>query len=169
MSQPALRSICTTDLVEILNWCREYNQFNRYPVSPRGRFSIAFYQIYQGMHWEQQGPVNANANEGFASACVHLLLTAEQLNLYPEVVAGNLLSIETKLIDYRSLLFHLSRAQQMIWYAAGVNNVKRKSRYNPRQLLFDITDSIKELMGCIPTYLRSTAIEHATDIMTGKL
>jgi len=125
MTQLKIRSIKNISIIELMNWCREYHNFTEYPVKTDTRFAIAFYQVYQGIEWGN----NPNGWESYAAAIIHLLCTAESLDIsvYPSI-PDSLYNVRGKSnIDCREILIALSKIQQMLVYRDS--RTKRKSRY----------------------------------------
>lgn len=172
MSKELTRSLRSTNVLECLNWCRVYNQFDLYPVDEIKRFAIGIYQIFQGLDWENIKDQD-NRNESFASACIHFMLCSERLNLSIEAfITSDFELLHTYLIDYRNLLYHISRAQQMLFYgvrAKQQRTERHKARYKEIQLTKDMVEIVSILMGSIVSAQRQQAIEDATTIMVGKL
>ena len=159
--------MCRTNLIELLNWARDYHKTNKYPCDFLKRFAIGFYQIYQGIAWKD----NDNRYESFAAAGIHFLVCSEIVNLNLEQhksLPVDLLELSQWSISPVDLLFHLSRAQQMLIYLDN-KTTTRKSRYNQKLLALDLSESVKILFSAIPQNNRNLAINDAINIMTGIL
>jgi hypothetical protein len=106
------------------------------------------------------------------AAVVHFAITAEAADVHLEIpLPHNLGVITAATIDFRTLLFHLSRAQQHLIYSRHRtnNSYSRASRYNPQLLQHDLASAIIILVAAIPSYKREQAMQDATDIMTKRL
>jgi hypothetical protein len=168
----AVRSTDTTNLPDLIEWCRDYNRYNIYPCSFDKRFAIGFYQIWGGMDWGD----GDNGNESMASATLHFLMVLELANLKAEKdLPISLLDPPFRRPDWKELLRRLSRAQQHILYAsqligtAGTVQTSRSRRYKPAVLELDLTTAIHILLFGIRPEKRSQAIHDATTNMTQKL
>jgi hypothetical protein len=162
-----IRSIETTDLVELALWCRDYHRYNKYPCSFDKRFAIGFYQIYQGIVWD-----GLNRYESFAAGAIHFLITLEALDLSTVDIPRNLLSEDSAYINWQTLMLHLSRAQQHVLYRYQLEIKKgtsRSTRFNPELLAKDLSFAIDALICAIPCDSRAQAIFDATEIMTRRL
>ena len=142
----------------------KYCKRGKYPTSPLERFAIGFYQIHQGIGWEGTD----SSYEAYAAAIIHFLGVTTQLDLPIHELLPEDLNIFFP--EYNDLLYCLSRAQQMVFYQARVNNTKRsKSRNNPEQLYLDLTRVIICLLQRIPKKKLKQAFETAFEIMEGNL
>lgn len=162
-----IRSIETTDLVDLALWCRDYHRYNKYPCSFDKRFAIGFYQIYQGIVWG-----GLNRYESFAAAAIHFLITLEALNLSTVNIARDLCSEDSAYINWEMLILHLSRAQQHILYRYQLEihkGTSRSTRFNADVLAKDLSFAIDALICGIPCDSRAQAIFDATEIMTRRL
>lgn len=156
---------CTPDnIYDIIVWCRDYEQRNKFPLNIKDRFLIGFYQIYQGMSWKDNG---INKYEGYAAACIHFFMTAERLKV--EVDS----ELKIKLSDFphdilhcREVLKHLSSSAQQIIYGAKEYNTNRKSRFDKQKLTNELGKAIYYLIVAIPEEFREGAFEKASEIMT---
>jgi hypothetical protein len=166
-----LTSISTNSLVELQEWCRDYDRRNLHPCDFFVRFAIGFYQIYQGIEWKDK----YNKNESLAAASVHFIIVAEKLNLnLEEHLNKNIANWDYNSdINWKQLFCKLSKAQQHLFYhfkTFKLNpNYQRKTRYNPKVLNKLLAESIGFLIGAIEPDHRDMAIEDATKIMSGRL
>lgn len=160
-----------TNIYDIIIWCRDYDRNNKFPQDTLTRFAIGFYQIHQGIGWGDRG---VNKYEGFAAAAIHFFIVAERLGL------SNLdASLEIKLtefpeIDYwgetaKRLLFNLSVAQQQVMYGAKQYKTQRKSRFDKSKAAGALGKVLCDLIGLIPTKLRTQAFNVASMVMTKEL
>lgn len=156
-----------TNVFDLMFWTNDYRKRNRFPVPILKRFAIGLYQINQGMEWKDQG---VNKNEGFAAAVLHFMMVSQELDLMIEQ------HLEIKLDDFgktslntESILFHVSRAQQQLFYADQGNRTKRVSRYNKDKLTESLGIAIRCFIEAIPVEFRSDCFEKATTIMTREL
>lgn len=161
-----IRATETTRSVDLALWCREYHQHNSYPCAFDRRFAIGLYQIYQGMLWD-----GLNRNESFAAAAIHFIITLEAADISPRL-PEYLVDLVTKHIDWKTVMLHVSRAQQHVLYGTQLRIKKgtaRSTRYCPEQLRDDLSALIEILFAAIPSDQRAQAIWDATSIMTKRL
>jgi len=162
-----------SDLIfEIQAWCRDYHQYTKYPVDVKTRFSIGFYQIYQGMDWNAWGD-KVNRNEAYASAFIHLLCVCEEMKIPTELhLPEHLVLIKKVHMDAVAgfILRNLSKAQQQIFYWGKENKTQQaKRRYSEFELSKALCSTLVNLMGLIEPDERKQAIIDATSIMTREL
>lgn len=159
-------------IFEIQAWCRDYHQHAKFPVDVKTRFSIGFYQIYQGMDWTTAGD-KVNKNESYASAFIHLMCVCEAMKLPTELhIAEHLVLIKKVHMDAVAcfILRNLSKAQQQIFYWAKDNKTQQaKRRYSEPELTKAMCSTLTNLMGLIEPDERKQAIVDATSIMTKEL
>lgn len=165
-----LGPVDATTILELMEWCSDYNRRTQYPSAALKCFAIGFYQIHQGMEWKDGG---LNKYESYAAAVLHFLRLSEQLQLPVEgALAGKFenflyLSLDTVAYD---LLRHLSATQQQLLYQSSFNKVKsRKSRYNADFLTHRLYLCIYSLVRAIRPDLRSEAFYTASKIMTKEI
>lgn len=168
-----IKPIKSSELIPLVNWARDYHRHNRYPCDAMRRFAIGFYQIFQAISWRDNAQ---NRAESLASASIHFLICMEASSVFAERrLPRNLIYIETVPMNCERVLFHASRAQQMLVYGAqwhgtsGLVKTIRSSRYKAGQLEEDLSACVSCLIGAIPSHQREQAIEDATRIMTERL
>lgn len=169
-----VRATDTTNLVDLGQWCRDYNRYTIYPCSFDKRFAIGFYQIWDYIDWKES---TVNRDAAVAAASIHFIMVLEACELRIEAH----LPIELKELHclgelaWKWLMLHLSRAQQHILYRsqvkgmAGTVKTVRSTRYKPDLLERDLSTAIIHLLSAIKPEQRSTAIFDATSTMTQKL
>jgi hypothetical protein len=167
---PRFTPIYPENIFDIIQWCKDYEHFDKFKCGARARFSIGFYQIHQGIEWKDNG---VNKYESFAAAVLHFFMVTEYLKLD---VVNQLNYINLK--DYMKsdlrfvaleLLKDLSKCMQMLFYADSANKTKRASRYNPKILEVRLACCIDKLLRCIPIEFRSECFEKATTIICKEL
>lgn len=174
-----IRETNTTNLVELCQWCRDYEKFNVYPCSAERRFIIATYQLAQAIAWQDVYNYSNRAcedYESFAAGALHFIMVAEKFNIclpsfsvdYPNQIIG----WPTTLISYRNYALNHGRVAQQLIYGARVKDIKRYSRgsrYSEETLGIGIRNLVRMLFQHIPIDKRAEAIEQASSIMTRKL
>lgn len=167
-----------TGVIEWQAWCRDYERNTLYPVGgAHVRYSIGIYQIYQAIGWKDADiscGVDSKAEyESLASAATHFLMAAEAYRAPTELYLDHgLFELPYETLDCRALLYHISAAQQMIFYGyvSSVNDAKRsRSRFDSNKLAEHIAKAIRILVLAIPVVDRMDAFEDSTKIMTGRL
>ncbi len=155
---------------KLLKWCRKNFSRGRHTTTIYDRFAIALYQIYQGLGWKSDFR-NDSQYESYAASIVHFMGIGEMMQLHLEDHLPQDLKTFVAVDDSNTnLLYHISRAQQMVFYYKRVNNTRRgKSRYNPKQLEKDLATVIQILCCRIPGAKMPAAFELAMKIMTGVL
>lgn len=167
------RSLRTTDVPEVLEWCRNQNTKNPYPVTMPIRFGIAVYQIGQGLEWEGSD----SSFESFMAACVHFMCVGEAVDLWLENELGADLKRAVKHTyvqiskdqRYRDMLFDLCKAQQMVVYWTTTDTERGKKRYDRKKFSVYLGNVIKHVLSLVPSNKMKSAIENATEVMTEKL
>ena len=164
-----MKSIKTTDLIDLQIWCREFSYKTKYPADEMRRFAIGFYQIYQGIEWKD----TASSCESYAAAAIHFLMVSEMLELDVETYLPRDLgdsAYGTTDGVFKCLLYKLSKAQSYLVYMTNEKNiVNRKGRYDPSKLCSCLSSCISHCFGLIRPADRAKAVELATQIMTGVL
>jgi hypothetical protein len=169
ISKEILKPIETINLIEILNWCSDYNRYNKYPCNIFKRFLIAQYQIHQGMDWKDMG---LNKYESYAAALLNFGMVCQLLELPIEQYIESDLSFPD---HYRienecyHLLRYISLASQQLIYGDPENKTKRKSRFNKNKMTKSMGHIIYILARLIPEELRSKSIYQSSLILTGGL
>jgi hypothetical protein len=164
-----LKPIRTTNLIELQEWCRDYNRRNKFPCDVKTRFAIGFYQIHQGMSWKDNGE---NKYESYAAAVLHFMMVGEALELKLESnLPTNILNECKWTIESIgcTLLRLLSASQQQIIYGAKSNKTKRASRYNPNKLSNSLGIVCAYLVGLMPKEFREECFYLASKMMTEEL
>lgn len=158
----------TTDVNTLCEWARVYSTYGQYAQEPHIRYYIGFYQISQGIRWENTD----SEYESWASACVHMIGATEML--CPDVMGveehlpKDLTDLERAPISWRLLMLYVSRGMQMVHYGATCfNTIQRRKRFQQHALVADVASAVRMLMSAIPKEKRAEAIEHGTKIMTG--
>jgi hypothetical protein len=161
-----LRSIETTELPVLQEYCRQLEEFQQAigipPASPLERHCIAFYQLAGAIGWR-----NTDCEyESYASAIIHWIVVMESLDLRIEhFMDRDLLSAPRLQLDYRQVLFHASRATQMLLYCKQAGKTERSKRYDAIQLEHDLGILCVRCLMAIPTDLRAKAFHDATTIL----
>lgn len=164
-----LGPVTATNIYDLQYWCRDYNRRNKFPADNLKRFAIGFYQIHQGMSWQDNGP---NKYESFAAAILHFIMVAEKLELQLDGINSDTMKyamyVPIRHIAYE-LLQNLSAAQQMLFYSNPTNKTKRSSRYDKNKLDSFLVYSITHLIKAIPVHMRTECFYLASKIMTDEL
>lgn len=169
-----MKATSSTCIASLGEWCKEYHNTNNYPVNLLERFAIGIYQISQGEKWNDN-KLTYREYESFASAAIHFICCLEYIKfphwyLVP-IYLKDYVGLDTKPIDYRTLMLEISAAQQQIFYyhKSYIQGYHRASRFNAEKLAKHLHNCVLILLGSIPSYERSKAIEQATSIMMGRL
>lgn len=168
-----LRSIRTTNFLELQHWCREYEQTNAYPVGgAHVRYGIAIYQLYQAMSWSDT-QTTTNRDEAIAAAVLNFIMVAEAWDAALELcVDPNIFVCERQTISWEQVLLNIAAAQQHVFYgyAAKYNDSARaRRRFNLQEMTVRIATIITILLLGIPTAERVNALEAAQDILVGRI
>lgn len=161
-----VRGKSVSKIVDLCMWCREAQRLhpNLRRSSAKDRFAIAIYQIHQGIAWKK----TVSSDESYAASIIHFIMTAEQLDAAIESwLATDILDFPHCPIDWKHLLEHISRAQQMIFYHSDKS--RRAARYNAEKLAISIAKIVGYLFNCITPQKRTIALYDAMEIMTGVL
>jgi len=146
-----LRSIETTELPVLQEYCRQLEEFQQAigipPASPLERHCIAFYQLAGAIGWR-----NTDCEyESYASAIIHWIVVMESLDLRIE--------------HFMDRDLHASRATQMLLYCKQAGKTERSKRYDAIQLEHDLGILCVRCLMAIPTDLRAKAFHDATTIL----
>lgn len=173
--QETIRETSDTNIYGLSAWCRQYHKHTAYPCTILQRFTIAHYQLSQGIKWNNT-PTSYREYESFASSALHFIMVAESLELeicddyLPEGML-DMCELETWPLNYRNLTLKMSAAAQMVFYAEKSfrTGYTRKSRYNPLVLQKLLAEIVVMLFASIPSVNRQEAVEQASSIMTKRL
>jgi len=153
-----LRPIKSDNILELQEWCRNYDIHGKYPANILERFAIGLYQIYQGQEWKDI----LNRNESWCAAFIHFLTLAEKLNLDTESY------IKEGTLDIGFILF-ISKAQQDVFYKHNAGKTKRSSRYDSQRLAWNMGRILSICYTKVPKEERPEGFYNATSIMLGIL
>lgn len=163
-----MRAIHTTDFFEIWQWCWEYMHSGHHTTNePVRRFTIGFYQIAQGIDWEDSD----SAHESWSAAALHFMMAARlmDLDLTFHCNEPDISLWDTHPTSYKYLLRDLSLAARMVVYFTNPGSIKRKSRYDPDLTSQKMYNLVKFCFDRPPKQKRQNAIIVAMEIMCGEL
>jgi hypothetical protein len=165
-----LRSIETTKLPEILEYCRQLEAFQVSigipPADRLERFCIGFYQLSGTIGWKS----TPCEDESWASAAIHFLVIMEDLGMSAENwIPRNLQELPRLHANWETLIFRASRATQMLFYARQAGKTIRSARYNKQQLESDLGMLVSSCFCAIATDRRAKAIYDATEILSKRV
>ncbi len=160
-----MRGINTTKTIDLLAWSRAYHRHTVFPVSDFQRFSIAVYQVYQGMKWPQGCP---SKHESFAAVALHSMMVAEahEVDVW-EHLPKDLLDVPQD-FSWKTLLLCLTGAQQMVFYKMNQRSARSK-RYKPNILAGLLADMIKHAVMMVPKGRLEDSLFDAMEVMCGEL
>jgi len=158
------RGIKTTDTIELIDWCHRFNSHQG--TDPIDRFTIGLYQIHQAIGWGS----TASGTESAMASVVHFIAACEGAKARIEYfLPTDLDHIAWGLPNHSELLGVVSKAAQMLFYLKQAGRTQRSSRYDPAVLGSCLGKACTQLIRGVPIQSRGSAIELATDIMTGNL
>ena len=156
--------------VDLCLWVREWVRLHPNAdlcKSVMERFAIGIYQIYQALDWKG----THCAYESWAAAAIHFIATAELFdvgveNHLPMKLAGKV----DVFPDDAKLLWHISRAQQYVFYGYLGKKTKRSERRANKAVLTDALGELVRHTVCrIPSPRRSEAFELAEEVICNAL
>ena len=149
------------NLVDLLSWCRDYQLNGPSPRKPLDRFCIGFYQIQQGSHWGNAGPV---AWQSYCAASLHFMMAAEALDLGVESVLPLMIDeISTSFVGWQGLVAHTGSAIQQLMYSTADAHWRR--RYKPELLRGALAHSIEACLAMCPVSHRTQGISDEMGIL----
>lgn len=165
-----LRSINTTKLPEILEYCRNLEEFQRAigipPADRLERFCIGFYQLNGAIGWKN----TPCESESYMSAMIHFLVVMESLKFPAEQwLPADLLDLERVIPNWEKMMLRSSKAMQNLFYARQAGKTIRSARYSPKQLEADLAMLIRSCITGVATNQRQPALYHATEILASKV
>lgn len=167
-----VRPIRTVDLLELKEWCREYQVRGTMPQPPNVRFGIGLYQIGQGDKWEVTSSGLTNAGlQSYMSCVLHMLMLASALSVSPEVTfkSMRLDEIQVERMSVKDLLYSLCKVQQHVIYHLHGLGSTRKCRFNPSVVERHLGRVISDMFARVPPELRSELIFNESCVITGDL
>lgn len=163
-----MRSIATTDLVEISQWSRELYQshLRRTCMNPLERFIIGLYQLGTADAWADQ----SNKYESRMSCAIHLIMVMECYGVGPEAWLERYIEDEpTHALDHKALLAEIASAAQHLWYGHQAGKTQRSTRFDVSRLGIMLGRAVRRLIRSVPSQHRKQAVEDATALMSGRL
>jgi len=156
--------------VDLCLWVREWIRFHPNAEicnSVMERFAIGIYQIYQGLDWKG----THCAYESWAAATIHFIATAEMFDVGVENHLPSKLSGDVGVRrDDAKLLWHISRAQQYVFYGYLGKKTKRSERRASNEALADALGELVQHTLCrIPPFRRQEAFELAEEVICNAL
>lgn len=167
-----IRPIRTVDLLELKEWCREYQVRGTMPQPPNIRFGIGLYQIGQGDKWDitSHGLTDAG-RQSYMSCAMHMLMLASCFGVSPETQFSSMRLDEivgVRLSD-KDLLYSLCKVQQHVIYHHHGLGSTRKSRFNPAVIEKHLSRIISDMFARVPPEVRSELVFNESCVITGDL
>ena len=159
------RATHTTRILELQEWCSEYNNAPRCTTrDPVRRFMIGFYQLNQSICWKD----SASADESKCAAALHFLMVGELLGCHIEqYVIPDISKLRASMSIYNKLfLTAITSAAKHIIYGTNAPNIKRRSRYDKNALSMDLGVVIQELLSMRDV---GDSLYHAMEVMCGEI
>lgn len=149
------------NLVDLLSWCRDYQLHGPSPRPPLERFCIGFYQIQQGSHWGNAGPV---AWQSYCAASLHFMMAAEALDLGLEASLPKTVGeISENFIGWQGLFAYTGKAMQQLLYSNADAHWRR--RYKRDSLRSALACSIEACMAMCPVSHRAQGFSDEMGIL----
>ena len=149
------------ELVPLLDWCREYQLHGPSKRNPLDRFCIGFYQIQQGSHWGNAGPV---AWQSYCASALHFMMTAEALGLGVEQYLPRTIDeITETFIGWSGMIAYTGKAVQQLMYRTADAHWRR--RYKKDSLRSALASSIEACMAMCPRHHRAQGFSDEMGIL----
>jgi hypothetical protein len=149
------------NLVDLLSWCREYQRRGPSPRPALERFCIGFYQIQQGSHWGNAGPV---AWQSYCAASLHFMMAAEALDLGLEATLPKTVGeISENFIGWQGLFAYTGKAVQQLMCSNADAHWRR--RYRKETLRSALSSSIEACLAMCPVSHRSIGFSDEMGIL----
>lgn len=165
-----LRSIDSTQLSDLLEYCRQLDNFQQSIGIPSNnrldRFCIGFYQLSGAYSWRGT-PCQA---ESWMSAAIHFMVVAEKSGIpLEEHIPADLQKLSSIGPDFQRLLAAGAEIIRQLFYAKQAKKTFRSSRYDYRVLEENLVYMTIACIKAVPAYYRSEAIFNATEILSKRV
>lgn len=147
-------------------WCIQYHNGPIVPQPKHIRFSIAIYQISQGMSWNIGNPVRW---QSFCSAAMHFIMCSNAYGLQlSQGFPADICDISSDFRGWEYMLFHIGKCQQQIMYEMS-KTTTRASRYSETKFHVDIHRLVEACFSLCPNEYRPIGCWDEMLIMTKDL
>jgi hypothetical protein len=163
------------DVYALESWANEYAKYGPYVQPPEIKWSIAIYQVSQGISWEGTD----SEYESYAAAAIHMIGSCAMRNDIRGIQEFDTTGIaELEHFSkweankkWKRIMYLCGRGQQLLHYASKYTSSKagRKTRWNPGVMALVRDELVRMMFGLIPPDKRLKAIHDAIDVMTGRL
>jgi hypothetical protein len=151
-------------LEHLSTWCRLYQLEGPWPVDGARRFAIGVYQIGQALEWDDASVV-LPAAQSWCAAVMHFTCAGHAFGVDALARLGERLDDLGEPGSAREVLLWLSKAQQMIVYAAQTN-ARWVSRFSLEALQGRLEALIESCLAHVPAQLREEACFAEMGILT---
>jgi hypothetical protein len=166
------RSIATLDLPEVLQWCKKYHRYNKFPMDAYMRFVTGHYQLYQALEWANTSRQCDAAYESFIATILHWMGFAEELGVAMEQHLDHDF-FKGRVQEYVSceefIIAHSKVAQMVLYHYAGNRTSRGRSRFSAERLGVNLAICIRFSFQHVPQAKIIPAMQDAMDVMTGAL